>query len=142
MVLAANKKPKTFPQLRQAMIRMRSETDLSSGPYSASDVHVLLDQQRQTPTPDIKGIATAVSKHLNIRLNDMKSSGRCQCSAARVPFICRQFTSSSFGDIGRYFGKRDHSTIMHAFKRLDALQRQDASIRQALDECKLNKSTN
>ncbi len=145
LVLAANKeKPKTFPQLRQAMIRMRSETDLSSGPYSASDVQALLDQQRQTPTPDIKGIATAVSKHLNIRLNDMKSSGRRQYvvrARGIAIYLCRQFTSSSFGDIGRYFGKRDHSTIMHAFKRLDALQRQDASIRQALDEVieKLNK---
>lgn len=126
----------TVPKIRQALIRLRSEAELDALDIPKSDVQALLDQQGGE-TPDIKHIATAVSKHLNIRLNDIKSSSRRQYvvrARGIAIYLCREFTESSFGDIGRYFGKRDHSTIMHAFKKTASALGKDASIRLAVND--------
>ena len=130
-------KVETVPQIRQAMIRLRSEADLQADSLAGTDLQALLDRQQQVKHPDIKSIATAVSKHLNIRLNDMKSSGRRRYvvrARGIAIYLCRLFTTSSFGDIGRYFGKRDHSTVMHASKKIAAALESDASIRLAVEE--------
>ena len=84
-------------------------------------------------------IATAVGKHLNIRLNDIRSSSRRQYvvrARGIAIYLCRQFTASSFGDIGHYFGRRDHSTAIHAFKKTESLLQTDTSISQAIVEIK------
>ncbi len=128
----------TVPKLRQALIRIRSKADVAfSEGSSESDIQQLLAQQATATRPDIRAIAGIVSKHLNIRLNDMKSTSRRQYvvrARGIAVYLCRRFTSASFGEIGQYFGKRDHSTIMHAFKKIDRLLGQDASIRLAIEE--------
>ena len=126
----------TVPKIRQALIRLRSKAELDVLDIPKSDVQALLDQQGGE-TPEIKDIATAVSKHLNIRLNDIKSPSRRQyvVRARGISiYLCREFTESSFGDLGRYFGKRDHSTIMHAFKKIESALEKDGSIRLAINE--------
>ena len=126
----------TVPKIRQALIRLRSKAELDVLDIPKSDVQALLDQQGGE-TPEIKDIATAVSKHLNIRLNDIKSPSRRQYvvrARGIAIYLCREFTESSFGDLGRYFGKRDHSTIMHAFKKIESALDKDGSIRLAINE--------
>ena len=126
----------TVPKIRQALIRLRSEAELDALDLPKSDVQTLLDQQGGE-APDIKHIAATVSKHLNIRLNDIKSSSRRQYvvrARGIAIYLCREFTRSSFGDIGQYFGKRDHSTIMHAFKKTASALNKDASIRVAIND--------
>ena len=42
-------------------------------------------------------------------------------------FLCRELTSSSLISIGKYFGGRDHSTVIHACKTIEEKVGQDAA---------------
>ena len=137
----------TVPKIRQALIRLRSEAELTSLDISASDIQNLLDRQKDVARPAIKNIAAAVSKHLNIRLSDIRSSSRRRYvvrARGIAIYLCRQHTANSFSDIGHYFGKRDHSTAIHAYKKTESLLNTDTSISLAVAEIKstLNRKYN
>lgn len=127
----------TVPKIRQALIRLRSEVALAAQDICEDDVKALLDRQNAPVRPDVKAIVAAASKHLNIRLNDIKSASRRQYvvrARGIAVYLCRQFTQATFEDLGHYLGRRDHSTIMHAYKKTASLLDKDISVRLAVNE--------
>lgn len=80
----------------------------------------------------IKRIKEAVARHYNIRILDLSSARRA------VPIVrprqiamwlCRTHTEWSLPMIGRHFGGRDHSTILHGCRLIDQLIRDNERIR-------------
>ena len=47
-------------------------------------------------------------------------------------FLCRELTSSSLISIGKYFGGRDHSTVIHACKTIEDRLQQEGSFEKQL----------
>jgi chromosomal replication initiator protein len=47
--------------------------------------------------------------------------------------LARRLTSQSLDQIGHHFGKRDHTTVMHACRRTEALLREDPAIQHAVE---------
>ena len=43
-------------------------------------------------------------------------------------YLCKQLTTRSYPDIGRRFGGRDHTTVLHAVKKIDQLMAEDEQI--------------
>ena len=72
----------------------------------------------------IEEIQKKVSEHFNIRVSDMYSARRAR-SVARprqiAMYLSKQLTSRSLPEIGRKFGGRDHTTVMHAVKKVEEL---------------------
>jgi chromosomal replication initiator protein len=71
---------------------------------------------------DIKTIQRAVSQHFDIPLETLKAKTRiARVVLARqvAIFIARELTDSSLVEIGRHFGGRDHSTVLHACKKIE-----------------------
>lgn len=79
----------------------------------------------------IDDIQKAVVEHYGIRLADMASNRR-QRSVARprqvAMYLAKKLTSHSLPEIGKQFGKRDHTTVMHAVKKIDELMADDRTI--------------
>ena len=76
----------------------------------------------------IEEVQKKVAEHFNIRLADMHSARRSrQVSRPRqvAMYLSKQLTSSSLPEIGRKFGGRDHTTVMHAIKKVEELQNAD-----------------
>ena len=48
-------------------------------------------------------------------------------------YLCKQLTSRSLPEIGRRFGGRDHTTVMHGVRRIDELRQQDGQIAEDLE---------
>jgi chromosomal replication initiator protein len=48
-------------------------------------------------------------------------------------WIAKQITTRSLPDIGRRFGGRDHTTVLHAVRRIEALKAEDPSLARDLD---------
>ncbi len=73
-------------------------------------------------------IQRAVADAFDITLNDMVSKRRTR-SVARprqvAMYLCKKMTKRSLPDIGRRFGGRDHTTVMHAVKRIENLRQED-----------------
>ena len=51
-------------------------------------------------------------------------------------YLAKQYTTNSLPDIGRKFSNRDHTTVIHAVKKIDELIKKDNEIRQNVNEIK------
>ncbi len=79
----------------------------------------------------VEDIQRKVSDHYNIRLSDMLGPKRVRTFARPrqiAMYLCKQLTTRSLPEIGRRFGGRDHTTVMHGVKRIEELQNQDSQI--------------
>ena len=84
----------------------------------------------------IEEIQKRVAAHFNIRTSDMHSARRAR-SVARprqvAMYLAKQLTARSLPEIGRKFGGRDHTTVMHAVKRVDELRELDMSFAEDVE---------
>ena len=84
----------------------------------------------------IEEIQRQVSDHYNIRLADMIGPKRVRSFARPrqvAMYLCKQMTRRSLPEIGRRFGGRDHTTVMHGVKRIEELRHSDAQIAEDLE---------
>ncbi|MBT6406430.1 MAG: chromosomal replication initiator protein DnaA [Rhodospirillaceae bacterium] len=84
----------------------------------------------------IEEIQKRVASHFNIRTSDMHSARRAR-SVARprqvAMYLAKQLTARSLPEIGRKFGGRDHTTVMHAVKKVDELRECDSSFAEDVE---------
>ncbi len=84
----------------------------------------------------VEEIQRKVSDHYNIRLSDLIGPKRLRVYARPrqvAMYLCKTMTSRSLPDIGRRFGKRDHTTVMHGVKRIEELSVTDSQIADDLE---------
>ncbi|EEB85942.1 chromosomal replication initiator protein DnaA [Roseobacter sp. GAI101] len=84
----------------------------------------------------VEEIQRKVSEHYNIRLSDMVGPKRLRSYARPrqvAMYLCKKMTSRSLPEIGRRFGGRDHTTVMHGVKRIEELKQNDAQIAEDLE---------
>ena len=84
----------------------------------------------------IEEIQKRVAEHFNIRMADMHSARRARAVARPrqvAMYLAKQLTSRSLPEIGRKFGGRDHTTVMHAVKKVDELRQADAGFSEDVD---------
>ena len=84
----------------------------------------------------VEDIQRQVATHFEIRLSDMHSARRSR-SVARprqvAMYLAKHLTQQSLPDIGRRFGGRDHTTVLHAVKRVDELRSIDKQFNDEVD---------
>ena len=84
----------------------------------------------------IEEIQKQVASHFNIRVSDMHSARRAR-SVARprqvAMYLAKQLTSRSLPEIGRKFGGRDHTTVMHAVRKVDELREHDSGFNEDVE---------
>jgi chromosomal replication initiator protein DnaA len=102
---------------------------------AAQDVlHDLLRANDRRVTID--EIQKQVAAHYNIRIADMSSARRARAVARPrqvAMYLAKQLTSRSLPEIGRKFGGRDHTTVMHAVRKVEELRAQDAAFAEDLE---------
>jgi len=84
----------------------------------------------------IEEIQRKVSEHYNIRLSDMIGPKRVRTYARPrqvAMYLAKSMTSRSLPEIGRRFGGRDHTTVMHGVKRIEELKVIDGQIAEDLE---------
>jgi len=84
----------------------------------------------------IDEIQRCVADHYDIKLSDLLSPRRAR-SIARprqiAMFLSKDLTDKSLPEIGRKFGNRDHTTIMHGVKRVTQLSKEDPGTREDVE---------
>jgi len=96
-------------------------------------VDILRQSDRKTTVEEIQ---RKVSDHYNIRLSDLIGPKRVRTFARPrqvAMYLCKQLTQRSLPEIGRRFGGRDHTTIMHGVKRIEELRGKDSQIAEDLE---------
>ena len=88
---------------------------------------------------NIESIQNTVAAYFNLNIQEMLSSRRTR-SLARprqiAMYLVKQHTTNSLPEIGRKFSNRDHTTVIHAVKKIEELIKKDSEIKQNISEIK------
>jgi chromosomal replication initiator protein len=84
----------------------------------------------------IDDIQRRVGEVFGVKLQDFRA--RTRTKAVAFPrqvamYIARQLTSDSYADIGRGFGGKDHTTVLHAVTKIEGLLQEDPKFRRTIE---------
>ena len=125
-------------ELEGALNRIVAHADLMGRPITLEMTEdALRDLLRANDRrPSIDQIQRQVAAHYRIKLSEMFSASRARALARPrqvAMYLCKQLTTSSLPTIGRQFGGRDHTTVMHAVNRIEELKARDESLAEDIE---------
>ncbi|MGA2163811.1 MAG: chromosomal replication initiator protein DnaA, partial [Solirubrobacteraceae bacterium] len=126
--------------LEGALIRVVAYSSLAGRSLTPELATEVLDGLYPATTPrrrTLADIQTAACRHFGLSPEELLSSSR----AARVAwprqvamYLARELTDESLPAIGRHFGRRDHTTVIHAVRRAEQKILVDSASRKAVDD--------
>ena len=134
----AHKITQNIRELEGALNRITAHATLIGRPITIdSSQEVLHDLIRANDRRvTIEEIQKRVAEHYSIRLADMHSPRRARLVARPrqvAMYLAKQLTSRSLPEIGRKFGGRDHTTVMHAVKKIEELRSSDSTFAEDIE---------
>jgi chromosomal replication initiator protein len=128
-------------ELEGALTRVVAFSSLTDRPMTVELAeHVLKDvfpQGSAAPEVTIPRIQEAVSERFGVTLDELVSPRRSQAVAYPrqvAMYLSRELTDSSLPKIGKEFGGRDHTTVIHATSKITRLIREDRSVYNLVQE--------
>ena len=106
-------------------VNLEIAEDLLQDLLRASDRRTTIDQ-----------IQKKVAEHFNVKISDMHSARRSRTIARPrqiAMFLSKNLTTRSLPEIGRKFGGRDHTTVIHAIKKVKELVKNDSSLSEDIE---------
>lgn len=102
-------------------------------PLTLESIQEALSHSRYTgqARPTVDKIQRAAAKQFGISMEEMLSKRRARAIARPrqvAMYLSKMLTTRSLPDIGRRFGGRDHTTVIHAVKRIDKLRAEDSGL--------------
>lgn len=138
MEFLAHKITTNVRELEGALNRLIARAKLVGAPISIETVpevlHDILRAHDRRLT--IEEIQKRVAEHFHIRLTEMTSQRRARAVARPrqvAMYLAKQLTGRSLPEIGRRFGDRDHTTVMHAVTRVQQLMETDATFAEDVE---------
>jgi chromosomal replication initiator protein len=120
----------TAPILRHAVLQLAAQ---SSSPGSVDPAIRGLQSKTCEVKEVARQVAIAVSKYFRLPASQLRGKSRRQTVAeARglAMYVTRQATGASYAEIGRHFGGRDHTTVLHACRKFQRNIMRDETTRQ------------
>jgi chromosomal replication initiator protein len=138
MEFLAHKITSNVRELEGALNRIMAHSQLVGRPITLETtqevLHDLLRANDRRVT--IEEIQKRVAEHFNIKVSDMHSARRSRAVARPrqvAMYLAKQLTPRSLPEIGRKFGGRDHTTVMHAVRKIDELRAADSSFAEDVE---------
>jgi len=123
--------------LEGALVKALAYSELQGERLTPAKLEGMLPKEGQRPRLTIGHIKEEVSSRYGIKREDLEGSSRKkEISQARhvAIFLARQMTDHSFPAIGREFGNRDHTTIMHSYSKVKALLEETPLLQSEISE--------
>src|SRR3989454_298393 len=135
--LVAGRVKSNIRQLEGSLTRM-----LAVGAMTGRDMTVDLAREvlsdlwgdEKTIIP-IELIQRKVSEFFGVKLSELKAKGRTKAVAFPrqiAMYLARQLTHTSLTEVGRAFGGKDHTTVLHAVGKIEILLREDPTLRKTI----------
>lgn len=124
--------------LEGAFNQIVAQSEFLGTPITLETVQETLSDSRYTTGQrlTVDRIQKAVCEEFRVTLTDMTSKRRARVIARPrqvAMYLSKKLTKRSLPDIGRRFGGRDHTTVMHAVKRIDSLRAEDAAFNAQIE---------
>jgi len=134
----AGKVKHNIRELEGSLIRLLAISSLRGLPIStlmAQDAvrNIAVDDETELIT--IRKIQQAVAAHYHLKVEQLttKSNARQVSNPRQVAmYLCKQLTKSSFPEIGRQFGGKHHTTVMHSVDKVQRLVASDAEFQRSV----------
>jgi chromosomal replication initiator protein len=125
--------------LEGSLSRLLAFTDLMNHELTVDFAQEVLRDQIKPDLAriDISDIQRLVSRHFNVTEESLRGKRRTDVIAFPRQvgmYISRTVTDLSFADIGAKFGGRDHSTVLHACSKIEALMATDRELRVVVED--------
>ena len=119
-------------ELEGAYRRLCAHVELVNRPLTLDTAKQILHDifKANNKSITIEEIQKKVSEYFNIKQSDMLSTRRSRVVARPrqvAMYLCKICTTKSLPEIGRLFGGRDHTTVIHAVKKVESLYKTDIS---------------
>ncbi len=95
-----------------------------------------LIRSREAPRVRIEDILKIVARHYKVPRNDLLSSRRSRDVVRPrqiAMYLAKSLTARSLPEIGRRFGGRDHTTVLHSVRKVEQLMSQDGELTQEIE---------
>lgn len=126
----------TSAKIRRAVLELAAATEFDRHTSRPEVLRAIFSR-----SPDSKMlyrfITIAVARHFAVPAGELKGKSRRKTVAdARglAMYLARRLTGASYAQIGRYFGGRDHTTVLHACRKTAAAVADDPSFAQIAEE--------
>lgn len=125
-------------ELEGALVRVLAYCNFFNKPATAEVAEeVLKDMVKEVSARvTINTIQRCVTDYFHIELTELKSAKRHKSvlyPRQVAMFLCRKLTESSLPEIGRAFGGRDHTTVMHAISKVERETQQDINKKRLIE---------
>lgn len=139
----ASKVDSNIRELEGALNKIVAHASLANVPITSEMAEKSINDlvTKKEKVISISYIQDVVAKYFGIDIKDMKSSKKSNdivFPRQVAMYLCRSVANASFPKIGDEFGKRDHTTVMHAFKKIDKEIKENANTKLIVDNVKKN----
>jgi chromosomal replication initiator protein len=134
----ANRVKSNIRELEGSLVRIRAFCNLTGRPLTLDLAQEVLANiwGAEERLVTIDDILRRVGEVFNVKTQELRAKTRTKAVAFPrqvAMYLARQLTSDSYADIGRGFGGKDHTTVLHAVNKIEALLQQDPKFRRTLD---------
>lgn len=122
--------------LEGALIRALAYAELCQGPVTPAMLEEILPKEDLSRKLTVEAIKAEVAAAYRIPVSDIESPSRKKelVQARQIAiYLARELTETSFPALGRSFGGRDHTTIMHSYQKMQELLRQIPLLRSEIE---------
>lgn len=121
----------TVPQLRHALLESASAAEHAGRGGSP------LEDDSANSKQCFRQISAVVARHFELTVSDLKGPSRRQHvveARAAAMYLCRSLTDASLAAVGRHFGGRDHTTVIHACQKIEQRARRELPFSRVLSD--------
>ena len=126
-------------ELEGALNKIMLYSDITNSKLNLKNTQTILADylNRTHKKITVKDIQLEVSKHFNLQFHELCSKNRSRyISKPRqiAMYLSKQLTDTSYPEIGKLFGGKDHATVIHGVNKIKVSSETDRKVKQDLDK--------
>jgi chromosomal replication initiator protein len=134
----ANRTKSNIRELEGALIRLVAYASLTGKPLSIDLARQVLRNviDQADKAVSIDGIQKYVAEYYSLKIVDLKSRNNSKSIAMPrqvAMYLCKALTHASLPEIGRSFGGKHHSTVIHSINKVEDLRKKDAVFNKQIE---------
>ena len=139
-IYIANKIRSNVRELEGSLVRLVAIASLRGVPISKMLAQDAMKNVIDSERPEgltMERIIRTVASHYKLTVEELKSKNNSRAIA--VPrqvamYLCKRLTKHSYPEVGREFGGKHHTTVMHSYEKIDALVSEDRNFHKVVSE--------
>jgi chromosomal replication initiator protein len=135
----SDESPSSVSALAGLIVQLETAAHTSASAIDADFVRRTLGHRERSVSPSVRDIVSMTAKYFGLAQADLKSPLRRHALVAArgvAIYLSRQLTETSLKQIGDLLGGRDHTTVLHGYRRTEKLIKRDPATRYAVAELK------